>query len=56
MKRLIMINGAMGVGKSAVSRQVQRLLPARCWTATGAGMSIRFLSRRRASGASSITL
>ena len=28
MKRLIMINGAMGVGKSAVSRQVQRLLPA----------------------------
>lgn len=28
MKRLIIINGPMGVGKSAVSRQVQRLLPA----------------------------
>lgn len=28
MKRLIMINGAMGVGKSAVSRCIQRLLPA----------------------------
>lgn len=28
MKRLILINGAMGVGKSAVSRCIQRLLPA----------------------------
>ena len=28
MKRLIMINGTMGVGKSAVSRCIQRLLPA----------------------------
>ena len=28
MKRLILINGTMGVGKSAVSRCIQRLLPA----------------------------
>ena len=39
MKRLILINGTMGVGKSAVSRCIQRLLPACalldgdwCWT------------------------
>ena len=48
MKTLFLIGGAMGVGKTSVSHELKKLLPASVfWTATGAGIRIRLLLQKK---------